>query len=115
MVCRHLNFDDLAPSAVDSDDVKEEENFPQHPWMTQYGLRKSITERDLCIHMALRKPETSYPSQIPTQPQELIYESATLEEPMDSMISDMPNLIIDIPEEVLFQNCIYTHLGCELT
>ena len=66
-----------------------------------------ILERDLFIHMALRRPEDSYPSQVPTQLQEHVYESVTLKEPMGSMFSDMPNLI-NVPKEMLFQNYLYT-------
>ena len=53
--------------------------------------------------MALRKSQASYSSKIPTPPTKPKYESATLEEPIDSMISDMPTPI-NVPEEVLFQN-----------
>ena len=38
VVCRHFNFDDSPPPAVDSDD-KKKRNSPQHPWMTWYSLR----------------------------------------------------------------------------
>ena len=53
--------------------------------------------------MAPDKSETSYPSHIPTPSQESINDSITNAESMDSMDSDMLNLI-DVPEEVLFQN-----------
>ena len=56
--------------------------------------------------MSLTRPEASYPSQIPAQLQEPVYESATLEELMDIMFSNMPN-IITIPKEVLIQNYLY--------
>ena len=54
-----------------------------------------------------------FPNTHPTK--EPVYESAILEEPMNSMISDMSNLT-DIPEEVLFQNylhalCMWTHMN----
>ena len=57
--------------------------------------------------MSLRRPETSYLSQILTHLQESVNESATLEESMGNMFSDMPDLI-DIPKDVLFQNYLYT-------
>ena len=57
--------------------------------------------------MALRKPETSYPSQTPTQLLEPAYKLATLEESMDTKISDMLHLI-NVPKEVLFQHSLYT-------
>ena len=85
----------------------EEEDFPIALLDNSVWTEEMILERDLCIYMSLRKPETSYPSQIPTQLQEPVYKSATLEGPMDSMISDMPNLI-DVPKEVLFQNYLDT-------
>ena len=85
--------------------MKKKRISSQHPWVTQYG-QSPIPERDLCIHMALRKPEASYPSQIHTTPQEPVYKSAILEKPMDSMFSDMPDLT-DTPEKVLFPNYLY--------
>ena len=91
----------LTPPAVDPDDDKEEEDFHTAPLDDSVLSEEPIPERDLCIHMALRKPEASNPSLIPTQLQEPAYESATLEEPMDSMISDMPDLI-NIPKEMIF-------------
>ena len=64
VVCRHLNFDDLLPPAVNSgDDV--EEDFPTAPLDDSVWSEEPILNRDLCICMALRKSETSYPSQIP--------------------------------------------------
>ena len=107
MVCRCPYFDDSPLPAVDPNDEEEEEDdFPTTPLDNSVWSEEPMPERDLCIHMAPRKPETSYPSQIPIKPQEPIYESATLEEPMDSMISDIPNLT-DIPKEVFFQNYLY--------
>ena len=107
MVHRHLNFDDSPPPAVVPDDDKEEEDFPTALLDDLVWSKECIPERELCIHMALRKPETSHPSQIPSQLQEPVYESATLEEPMDSMISDMPDFI-NVPKQVLFWNYLCT-------
>ena len=63
-------------------------------------------DRDLCIHMALDKSVTSYPSQISTQSQGSINDSVTKAEPINSMDSDMPNLI-NVPKEVLFQDYLF--------
>ena len=89
---------------MDSDD--KEEDFPTAPLDDFVWSKEPIKERDLCIHMAPRKPEISYPSQIHIQLQEPVYESATLEEPLESIIRDMPNLI-NIPKDMLFQNYLY--------
>ena len=105
MVCRHPNFDDSPPAAFNSDD-DEKEDFPQAHLNDSLWSEKPILNRDWCICMSPRTSETTYPSQIPTQPQEPIHESATIEEPMDSMIRDMPSLI-DVPREVLSQNYLY--------
>ena len=101
MVHRHLNFDDLFPPAVESNDDEEEEDIPTAFLDDLVWPEESIPERDLCIHMAAREPETGYPSQIPIQPQEPIYESAILIKHMDSMITYMPNLI-NIPKKCTF-------------
>ena len=89
MVHRCLIFDDSVPPAVDPDN-DEEEDFPAVTMDDLVWSEETILERDLCIYMAPRKPRGSYPSQIPTQLQEPVCESATLEELMDSMFSDMP-------------------------
>ena len=89
------------------DNNEEEEYFPTVSLDDAVWPKETILERDLCIYMAPRRPGASYPSQIPTQPQEPVYEPATLEELMDSMFSDMPNLV-NISKEVFFQNWLYT-------
>ena len=66
-----------SPLAVDSDDNEEEEDFPTGPLDDLVWSKEPIPERDLCIHMALRKLETSDPSHIPTQSEEPVYKSAT--------------------------------------
>ena len=106
MALRCLNFGNLSPPTVHCNDDEEEEYFPTAPLNDLIWSEEPKQERDLCIYMAPRRPEASYPSQIPTKPQESAYKSPTLEELMDSMFSDMPDIIY-IPEEVLFQNYLY--------
>ena len=60
--------------------------------------------------MAPERPEASYSSQIPTQPQELVYEPVALEEPMDSIFSDMTNL----STRRYSSRAAYTHHGCKI-
>ena len=78
---------------------------PQHPWMTWYGLR-NLYQTEICAFISLTKSETSYLSQIPTAPQKPMYESIIQEMAMDSIISDMPNLI-NVPKEVFFLDFLY--------
>ena len=92
---------------MDPDENEEEKDFPTAPQDKLVWSEEPIPERDLCIHMAPRWPEANYPSQMPTQLQEPVYESATLKESKDSLFSDMPNLI-NVPKEVFFQNYLYT-------
>ena len=107
MVHRHLNFNESLPLVVDpSDDDEEEEDFPTAPLDDLVWSEEPIPARHVCIYRALRKPEASFPFQIPTQSQYPVYESATLEELMESMFGYMQDLI-DIPKEVLFQNYLY--------
>ena len=91
---------------MDPNDDEEEEDFPTAPLDDLVWSKEPIPERDLCIHMAPGRPEASYPSQIPIKPQEPVYKSAILEEPMYKMFSDMSNLI-NIPKEVLFWSSLY--------
>ena len=104
-VHNHLNFNESLLAAVDFDD-NDEVHFPTAPLDDPVWSEEPIPDRDLCIHMALRKSEISYPSQIPMPLQEPIYESITLAEPMNSTDSDIPNFI-NIPKEVFFQNYLY--------
>ena len=87
---------------MDSDNDTEE-NFPTASLDDPVWCKIPIPDRDLCIHMAVGKSETSYPSQISTPSQEPINKSITQEEPMDSTESDIPDLI-DILEDALFQH-----------
>ena len=74
MICRHLNLSDSPPPAVDpSDDDKEEKDFQTELLDDSVWSEEPIPERDLYIHMALRKPEAGYSSQILTLLQEPIY------------------------------------------
>ena len=66
-------------------------------------VQRPILDRELCIHMAPDKSETSYSSQLPTQLWELINEPIAWEKTIDDTDSDMPDLI-NVPEEVLFQD-----------
>ena len=105
MVHRGLNFDDSYAPTVDPENDVKEEDFPTGPWITQYGPM-NLHWKWICKYTWFQENQTSYPSQIPTQLQGPVYESATLEKPIDSVISDMLNLIND-PKEVLFQNYLY--------
>ena len=58
--------------AVDPDDYKEEEDFPIASLDDLVWSEEPIPDRYLCIHMVLRKSETGYPFQIPTQLEEPI-------------------------------------------
>ena len=60
MVHRGLSHDDLPSPVVDSNDDEEEEDFPTAPCDDWVWSVEPIPERDLCIHMAQRKPETSF-------------------------------------------------------
>ena len=70
MVHRCLNFDDSTSPTVDANDAEEEEDFPTASLDDLVWSEEPLLDRDLCIHMALRKSETSYPFQIPTPLQE---------------------------------------------
>ena len=82
------------------DDV--EENFPTTAIDYPVWSEEPAPERDLYIHMVVNKLE---PSHIPTPLQEPIDEPINQEEPMESMDSDIPDLI-NVPKEVLFQEYI---------
>ena len=74
MAHRHLKFGDPPPPAVDPNNNLEEENSYSTPgWI---GLvQGTYTGKDLCIHIAPRRPEGNYHSDIPTQPQEPLYDN----------------------------------------
>ena len=58
-----LNFSDMPPTIMEcKDEDKEEEYFPTAPLDEEVWLKEQIPERDLCIHMAPRRPETNYTS-----------------------------------------------------
>ena len=101
---RWLNFKCSLPPTVYSDNGVEK-SFHTAPLDDLLWSKEPIPERYLWIHMAPDKPETSYPSQISMALQEPINEPVTWAELMDSMDSDIPNLI-DVPEEVIFQDNI---------
>ena len=65
VVHKWLNVNDSPLPAVNSNDDIED-NFPIAPLDDPVWSVKPIPDRNLYIHMALDKPETSYPSQIPT-------------------------------------------------
>ena len=110
MTHRCLSFRHAPPPVVDHDDEEEEEEyFPTAPLDDLVWSEEPVLERALYIHMAPKRPEASYSSQIPTQPQELVYEPVFPEELMEGMFSDMIN-IIDIPQQVLFESFLYCFL-----
>ena len=90
------------PTAVNSDD---EEDIP-HCSPGWSSIVPGTHKRQRLVYTYGWENQTNYPSQITTPLQETIYALAMLEEPMDNMINDMPDLI-DIPKEVLFQNYLY--------
>ena len=103
-VSRWLNLNNLPPSAADSNDDIEE-NFPTHPLMTQFDLKNLyLTETCASIFLQTNQKQVTHPKcSIPALSQESINDSIIKAKPMDSMDSDIFDLI-DIPEEVLFQD-----------
>ena len=87
---------------MDSNDDTEE-NFPTSPLDDPVWYKESISDRELCIYMALNKSETSYPSQTLSLPQKPINEPIPQEETMDITKRVIPDLI-NIPKEVLFND-----------
>ena len=53
-------------------DDEEKEYFPTASLDDEVWLEEPLQERDICIHMAPRKPETNYTSWTTTYPQEYI-------------------------------------------
>ena len=104
---RHLSISDVPPPVVDPDgDEEEEEYFPTAPLDDLAWSKKPTLEKDLCIHMAPKRPDASYSSQTPIQPKESVCEPVAQEKPMEGMFSNMTN-VIDVPQEVLFKSYFY--------
>ena len=103
MVCKHLNFDDMCQPVIQYNDNDEKDKyFPTTPLDDMVWSEEPIPERDLCINMDPGNSQASYPSR-----QMSIHRDPFTRQPpklnwMDSMFSDMPN-IIDITEEVPIQ------------
>ena len=73
----------------------------QHPWLTWHVLRN---QKEIYAYTwPWENQRLAILSKYPPNLQEPVYKSAILEDPMDSMSCDMPDLI-DVLKEVLFQN-----------
>ena len=69
----------MLPTVMEYDDEDEEvEYIPTPPLGDEVWLEEPIPERELCIHMAPRRPETRYTPWATTYPQEYIPEQAVV-------------------------------------